>query len=104
MHTPQRAKMAVALSYLLALITSLPLCFLKEVKIYDEEERAVRPEKWCPYQYSENENVTSHPLWTIYVWLGESVVRFIPALFLAVLYRSRYLSRTHIHPMYNFPD
>ena len=77
--------MAVALSYLLALITSLPLCFLKKVEIYDEAEREARPEKWCPYQYFENEIVTGHPLWTVYVWLGESVVRFLPALVLAVL-------------------
>ena len=88
MHTPQRAKMAAALCYLLALIINLPLCFLKKVtdeSEIDEKVRAGKSEKWCPYQYSENKNVTSHPMWTVYVWLGESLVRFFPALVLAVL-------------------
>ncbi len=85
-HTPERAKLAVALGYLVALIISLPLCVLKEVTenayTHDPDEM---PADWCYYKFIERKSVTSHALWTAYVWLGESLVRFLPALILAVL-------------------
>lgn len=84
-HTPLRAKMAVAISFLLALIVSLPLCILKYVVVHNEEEKSTRDSIKCRYEYLENKIVTAHPLWTAYVWLGESLVRFLPGLILATL-------------------
>lgn len=76
--------MAVAVSFFLALIVSLPLCVFKYVVVYSEHANPP-PVGGCRYQYFENKNVTGHPLWTAYVWLGEGLVRFLPALILAVL-------------------
>lgn len=84
-HTPGRAKMAVALGFVLALIISLPLCILKEVKIQPYEGDSQQPEEWCDYKFFERKSVTSHTLWTVYVWAGETLVRFLPALILATL-------------------
>lgn len=77
--------MAVAISFLLALIVSLPLCILKYVVVHNEEEKSTRDSIKCRYEYLENKIVTAHPLWTAYVWLGESLVRFLPGLILATL-------------------
>lgn len=74
--------MAVAVSFLLALIVSLPLCILKYVVVHAEGTPAACK---CRYEFLENKNVTAHPLWTAYVWLGESLVRFLPAIILATL-------------------
>lgn len=85
-HTPARAKLAVALGYLLALIISLPLCVLKEVKVVPwTGDPRNKPVNWCDYKFFERVAVTSHPLWTAYVWVGESLVRFLPAIILATL-------------------
>ncbi|EFX89018.1 hypothetical protein DAPPUDRAFT_95505 [Daphnia pulex] len=83
-HTPLRAKMAVATSFLLGLIVSFPLCILKYV-VNSEEEMMARNSSECRFQYLENRNVTAHPLWTAYVWMGESLVRFLPGLILVIL-------------------
>ena len=77
--------MAVATSFLLALIVSFPLCILKYVVIHSEEEMSNNNSIDCRYEYLENRNVTAHPLWTAYVWLGESLVRFLPGLILVTL-------------------
>lgn len=81
-HTPLRAKLAVAVSFFLALIVSLPLCVLKYVVIHPEDNK---PSSGCRFEFFENKNVTAHPLWTAYVWLGETLVRFLPALILSIL-------------------
>lgn len=83
-----RARIAVACAFLLALVISLPLCTLKYVVVYNETDssllKATTCEK-CSYQYFENKKITTHPLWIAYVWLGESLVRFVPAIILATL-------------------
>ncbi|XP_046643117.1 probable G-protein coupled receptor B0563.6 isoform X2 [Daphnia pulicaria] len=84
-HTPLRAKMAVATSFLLGLIVSFPLCILKYVVVNSEEEMMAKNLSECRFQYLENRNVTAHPLWTAYVWIGESLVRFLPGLILVIL-------------------
>jgi hypothetical protein len=77
--------MAVATSFLLGLIVSFPLCILKYVVVNSEEEMMARNSSECRFQYLENRNVTAHPLWTAYVWIGESLVRFLPGLILVIL-------------------
>lgn len=87
-HTPMRARIAVAFAFLLALVISLPLCTLKYVVVRNDTDNMLQISKTtdnCSYQYYENKKVTTHPLWIAYVWLGESLVRFIPALILATL-------------------
>jgi len=77
--------MAVATSFLLGLIVSFPLCILKYVVVHSEEEVIANNSIECRYEYLENRNVTAHPLWTAYVWMGESLVRFLPGLILVTL-------------------
>lgn len=97
--------MAVAVSFFLALIVSLPLCILKYVVIHNEDNI---PQSGCRFEFFENKNVTAHPLWTAYVWLGESLVRFLPALILStlnmlIIIKFRGVVKTRIQMQQNHP-
>ena len=78
MHTPTRARLAIGVSFIIALLISLPLAGLKVVTEGSESTS-------CIYGFTENKNITDHYMWTAYVWFGESCVRFLPALVLATL-------------------
>jgi hypothetical protein len=73
MHTPTRAKLASGISFVIALLISVPLAGLKVVTEGLESTS-------CIYGFTENKNITNHYMWIAYVWFGESCVRFLPAL------------------------
>ena len=76
----------MAFSYLVALIISLPLAVLKHITLRSESPGSPgSPGSICLYEFGENVDVTEHWTWTTYVYFGESLVRFVPALVLATL-------------------
>lgn len=85
MHTSLRAKWTVAFAYLVALIISLPLAVLKHITARPESTGSGSAGSVCLYEFGENVSVTEHWTWTTYVYFGESLVRFVPALVLATL-------------------
>lgn len=82
-HTTARAKLAVAISNIVALLISLPLSALKTVQEYSNHTKYLN--RNCSYGFSENMEVTKSSLWTAYVWFGECFVRLVPGLVLAIL-------------------
>ena len=75
-------------------------------RFYDEKSQVS-----CPYQFGENYRVTEHWTWTTYVYFGESLVRFLPALVLATLnwlimikFRGVVKTRLQLHASNKAPD
>ena len=91
MHQPLRARIYSALAFILALLISLPSTGLKYVVVSNRGELS-ESDKWkyhrdggCDYKFEVNQDFVKSNLWTAYVWAYEVVVRFGPALIMAVL-------------------
>lgn len=79
-HTPKRSRIAVALSFVSAIILYTPMVFRKQITLLGGNETV-----GDQYSILDKPEVVSHKAYKTYILMRECICRFLPIVILAVL-------------------